>query len=532
MAKPNAAELGKLDGTMDQSAESVHSKNKWKSIVDGNWRDLFPPEADQTMDFYLPGKLEDESIVAPPLDEEGELQWKNSLVVQFIGKIPNFSYFVKMVTLLWGSEGGIEVKPTGQNLFLVKFSTAESRDKVLESGPWHLQNRPLIIRKWEPRLRALDLDLKRIPVWVHLHDVPYELFTKKGLSYIASVIGHPLYMDKFIAKQQRLAYAKVCIELDAAREIPKLVKVRMKDGSLISVRVEVPWFPTRCQHCCIFGHGNKECPKKHVVASNKVWVVKQNATVAQTESSGKNNAELQISVPLISNAGCNKENKDPNSGIVSNSTIGNVMETKVSSLSPRSVFEHGSTSGSRFELLEENEEIDAYDSSDSAQDDAITEEGFVDSKVVRAAALGVAELLDSIKPKPRAKGGTKKKLARKGLKETSVKSHNVQKIVDRHSVGWKLLHNYAKAPNGRVWVLWKKHVKVDLIATSAQCITCMADSNHCKFILTAVYGKNDGVDRRSLWNHLIHLSKDIELPWLLAGDFNVIAGVEESSNEN
>ncbi|XVF39908.1 hypothetical protein PTKIN_Ptkin01aG0070700 [Pterospermum kingtungense] len=135
---------------------------------------------------------------------------------------------------------------------------------------------------------------------------------------------------------QRLAYAKVCIELDAAKEIPKLVMVKMKDESLISVRVEVPWFPAKCTHCLLFGHEDKACPKKPVVASNKVWVVKQ----------------------------------------CQNST--------------------------------------GESSSDSIQDETTTDEGFVDSKVVRAAALGVAEFMDSIKTKPRAKGGTKKQLAKKG----------------------------------------------------------------------------------------------------------------------
>ncbi|XVF53977.1 hypothetical protein PTKIN_Ptkin05aG0144000 [Pterospermum kingtungense] len=48
-------------------------------------------------------------------------------------------------------------------------------------------------------------------------------------------------MDQFTVKQQQLAYAKVCIVLDATKDIPKFVRVKMRNGVLISVRVEAPW---------------------------------------------------------------------------------------------------------------------------------------------------------------------------------------------------------------------------------------------------------------------------------------------------
>ncbi|PPD72683.1 hypothetical protein GOBAR_DD30417 [Gossypium barbadense] len=37
--------------------------------------------------------------------------------------------------------------------------------------------------------------MDRLPVWIHLKHVPLELFTRGGLSYIASALGNPLYMD-------------------------------------------------------------------------------------------------------------------------------------------------------------------------------------------------------------------------------------------------------------------------------------------------------------------------------------------------
>ena len=47
-------------------------------------------------------------------------------------------------------------------------------------------------------------------------------------------------MDRFTTSQQHLAFAKVCIEVEAAKEIPHTVEVQLRDGSLVTIHVEVP----------------------------------------------------------------------------------------------------------------------------------------------------------------------------------------------------------------------------------------------------------------------------------------------------
>ena len=69
-------------------------------------------------------------VVSPPTEvfEEGELQWKNVVVVQFVGRIPNFSLFQKMVNVLWGQGGELDIRPARFNLFIIQFSNFDVRD--------------------------------------------------------------------------------------------------------------------------------------------------------------------------------------------------------------------------------------------------------------------------------------------------------------------------------------------------------------------------------------------------------------------
>lgn len=130
---------------------------------------------------------------------------------------------------------------------------------------------PLLIRKWVPGIKPLEINLSKVPLWLHLLNVPLELFNREGLSYIASVIGRPLYMDSISAACKRLVYAKVCVEIDVEKEVPSTVKLVMRDSSISLISVEVPWFPTKCSTCNIFGHSAKTCSK----VGKKTWQVKK-----------------------------------------------------------------------------------------------------------------------------------------------------------------------------------------------------------------------------------------------------------------
>ncbi|XVF83564.1 hypothetical protein PTKIN_Ptkin16aG0499300 [Pterospermum kingtungense] len=279
-----------------------------------------------------------------------------------------------MVNLLWGSKGEIEVKPTRQNLFLVKFPCSDLRDKVLETRPWHIQNRPLIIRKWESRLQALDFDLKKIPVWIHLSNVPLELFTRRGLSYIASVLGVPLYMDRFTASQQRLAFAKVCVELDASKEIPKEIKVEMKDGHLVYVQ--------KTSNDAEPNETGKEVPSEAKIQDQA------EKTNEVGESRGKIISEKSSQGKLGKGT----------------SNIGNRFEV------PSEVADQQDCSLSTQECCS------------STQKGITMEEALNDARKPRVVAAGVAELIKTIQPKKKNNAG--KKVARGGLGGNSTTPHN------------------------------------------------------------------------------------------------------------
>ena len=80
-------------------------------------------------------------------------------------------------------------------------------------------------------------------------------------------------MDRITAKQQRLTFAKIFVEVDANVEIPRFIEVKMQNGSIMAIKVEVPWRPQKCSQCKIFGHMDKNCPVKVSNPMAKLWKI-------------------------------------------------------------------------------------------------------------------------------------------------------------------------------------------------------------------------------------------------------------------
>lgn len=73
-------------------------------------------------------------------------------------------------------------------------------------------------------------------------------------------------MDIATAQQQRIDFARVCVEVSASSNLPKVIQVRHGLVS-VSVAIEYQWLPPKCELCKVFGHTCK--PKVEVQDANQ-----------------------------------------------------------------------------------------------------------------------------------------------------------------------------------------------------------------------------------------------------------------------
>lgn len=112
------------------------------------------------------------------------------------------------------------------------------------------------------------------------YNIPLSYLSIDGLSYIASAVGKPLFVDKLMKKLEPMNFARVCIEISLASALPSSIDLVVIDEEsnsekIISVRVEYQNKPQLYSHCKTFGYSLVRCPR-----ANYKWILKTQVVIA------------------------------------------------------------------------------------------------------------------------------------------------------------------------------------------------------------------------------------------------------------
>ncbi|KAK8651642.1 hypothetical protein V6N13_141231 [Hibiscus sabdariffa] len=223
----------------------------------------------------------------------------NALLDNFLGKSPPLSVFQRTVNKLWGREGSIELRFLAPTVYLIKFSSQRVRDWVLESDPWHVQQKALIFRRWLPGMLPEVVTLDKAPIWVKLWHVPLELYSQQGLGYLASALGKPLYTDRSTGMKLNLEYAKVWVDVLTTYDLPSSITVDLGNSTYVDVGVQLDWAPPCCSSCSVFGHATDKCRKTIVQEGAKFVGVSSGNSAGVVGEIGFNIGAKASSCPVI-----------------------------------------------------------------------------------------------------------------------------------------------------------------------------------------------------------------------------------------
>jgi hypothetical protein len=183
--------------------------------------------------------------VAPPLNvfEDGYKLWQSTLVGHFMGQKLSYPVVNSIAKRIWASYSPSEVLSSKDGFFLFNFDFVDHVTNVLDRALWHMANRPLVLKRWQPNMQFLKDNLAKVPVWVKFYNVPLEYWTINGLSCVTSAIGVPLNADLTTLLRIKLSYARVSVEINASQMLVKEYDLCCSNGlfKTISVDYECLW---------------------------------------------------------------------------------------------------------------------------------------------------------------------------------------------------------------------------------------------------------------------------------------------------
>ncbi|GJT94359.1 hypothetical protein Tco_1089877 [Tanacetum coccineum] len=163
-------------------------------------------------------------------DEKGSESCALQLYGYFVGMPMDYRIVNANLSRMWRVYVITDITKTSDGLFYFKFKDEEGMKAVLESGPWMINNVPLVLNVWELGIWLEKVEPSTIPIWVYVYGIPLELCNGNGIGKIISGVGKLMLMDKLtrercLKKAGKLDFARVLVEVCAGEELPQFLKI-------------------------------------------------------------------------------------------------------------------------------------------------------------------------------------------------------------------------------------------------------------------------------------------------------------------
>lgn len=278
-------------------------------------------------------------IVIPPHAEERLCRpWKQGLIVKLLGRRIGYKALENRLNQMWVEKGVMNIIDLGGEFFLVYLSSQEDYNHALTNGPWLIYDHYLTVREWRPNFRPEKEEINRVAVWVRLPELPVEYYDPDFLDFLGNRIGTTVKVDKTTQQMTRGKYARLCVEIDL--NAPLLAMFEIKNHIY---KIEYEGLHLLCMACGKFGHHKDHCANREEIdtPAGEVPVERRN------ENNDNNTRKTKDDGPwkVVQKQRLPRKGKDKG-GLVTGG--GRIL--------PASINGKATKTGSRFDILETNEE--------------------------------------------------------------------------------------------------------------------------------------------------------------------------------
>ncbi|KAI3467970.1 hypothetical protein Pfo_024633 [Paulownia fortunei] len=229
------------------------------AVVKAPWLNLFKDnrKISQGIKLSVVETIEDDDVILESQDlDDVEKAWGFCLVGYFAARFLNKITLVQLCDS-WKVQYKYFVHISEWLIF--KFKNAIDRDSVLNGGPYFVFGRSLLMKMIPSCFDFDEDDISIMPTWINLPCLPLKCWNEKALSKIVSRVGKQLYTDKLTSTKKRLSYARVLIEVDAAKKLTHSIRIQLPNGQTREQPVVYEYEPKFCTSCRMFEHPTDRC---------------------------------------------------------------------------------------------------------------------------------------------------------------------------------------------------------------------------------------------------------------------------------
>ncbi|KAG7603795.1 Zinc knuckle CX2CX4HX4C [Arabidopsis thaliana x Arabidopsis arenosa] len=191
---------------------------------------------------------------------EGIENQKEFIVGQFYQCVaPSGGLVHAVMNKIWGRNCRIFSKKLSESSYLFHIPDEATRCWILQRALWHVDDCLMFVSTWSPVANFEVPEITTIPAWLTLKNIPNQLYSFKGIKWIASGIGETMLTSRPWLDPTQMGEAKILVEVKLDKPFPQRVALKEECGSITMVDVVYSWLPSKCSLCGHLGHKSSRC---------------------------------------------------------------------------------------------------------------------------------------------------------------------------------------------------------------------------------------------------------------------------------
>ncbi|XP_027157976.1 uncharacterized protein LOC113759597 [Coffea eugenioides] len=191
--------------------------------------------------------------------DEGIIECQGSIIGKIRGeKIANFTGVKNFATLAWSYPKGLRVAELGPNVFQFTIPDAKERERILEGGPWIIDNQILVLRNWEVGIEEDEDAFSVAPIWVQVWNLPIHCLSKAVGKKVGTIFHEvkEVLIPQSGGKEGK--HMKLLVLIDIKQPLLRGTTIQMNGvNKWLSFKYER--CPDFCYSCGVIGHSEKNC---------------------------------------------------------------------------------------------------------------------------------------------------------------------------------------------------------------------------------------------------------------------------------
>ena len=151
----------------------------------------------------------------------------------------------------------------------------------------------LSLRPWEPFFKPSSANVSMVTMWIHLYELPIELYEAEVLREIEDSIRKVLRIDTHTTMEARGKYARLCIQIDIDKPLINTILIGRFEQPLIYEVIQ-----KLCFSCGSLGHLEEACP--YTIRKSKDSVATAEASLDGNFGSHNGHEDCRTDTPSTS----------------------------------------------------------------------------------------------------------------------------------------------------------------------------------------------------------------------------------------